>query len=276
MEDKCILPVLVASRTGYQNLCRLMTNARLRGSKTESTVLWQELPAYAEGLLALTGDEEGILQDPCHPQTPKKLEQLTTAFGKGMFSLKSSATCAAEKPGATNSSWPSPEHTNFRSWPPMACSMREPDARRALDLFTCARNHTTFDSAGRLLSINAERHLKSAAQMERLFADLPEAVENTAKVAERLEFSLENLGYEFPKYPVPPGETMDSFLRTVAFAGARARYSHLSAKVLKQLNFELDLIERPRLLRLFSHRLGHRELLQPERHFHAGARQRGQ
>ena len=118
----------------------------------------------------------------------------------------------------------------------------EPDGRRALDLFTCARNHTTFDSAGRLLSINAERYLKSAAQMERLFADLPEAIENTAKIAERLEFSLENLGYEFPKYPVPPGETMDSFLRTVAFAGARARYSHLSAKVLKQLNFELDLI----------------------------------
>ena len=78
--------------------------------------------------------------------------------------------------------------------------------------------------------------------MEHLFADLPEAVENTALVAERLEFTLENLGYEFPKYPVPPGETMDSFLRTVAFAGARARYSHLSAKVLKQLNFELDLI----------------------------------
>ena len=120
----------------------------------------------------------------------------------------------------------------------------KPDGRRALDLFTCARHHTTFDSAGRLLSINAERHLKSAPQMERLFADLPEAIENTSLVAERLEFSLENLGYEFPKYPVPPGETMDSFLRTVAFAGARARYSHLSAKVLKQLNFELDLIRR--------------------------------
>ena len=83
MEDKCILPVLVATRTGYQNLCRLVTNSRLRGSKTESTVLWNELPAYAEGLLALTGDEEGILQDPCHPQTSKRLEQLRTAFGNG-------------------------------------------------------------------------------------------------------------------------------------------------------------------------------------------------
>ena len=244
MEDKGILPVLVASRTGYQNLCRLVTNARLRGSKTASTVLWQELPAYTEGLIALTGDEEGILQDPCHPQTPKRLEQLTTAFGKGNVFVE------IQRHLRRGETWRNQQLVALaraHKLPLVATNgvlYAQPDARRALDLFTCVRNHTTFDSAGRLLSINAERYLKSAAQMARLFADLPEAIENTAKIAERLEFSLENLGYEFPKYPVPPGETMNSFLRTVAFAGARARYSHLSAKVLKQLNFELDLIER--------------------------------
>ena len=244
MEDKGILPVLVASRTGYQNLCRLVTNARLRGSKTASTVLWQELPAYTEGLIALTGDEEGILQDPCHPQTPKRLEQLTTAFGKGNVFVEIQGHL---RRGETWRNQQLVALARAHKLPLVATNgvlYAQPDARRALDLFTCVRNHTTFDSAGRLLSINAERYLKSAAQMARLFADLPEAIENTAKIAERLEFSLENLGYEFPKYPVPPGETMNSFLRTVAFAGARARYSHLSAKVLKQLNFELDLIER--------------------------------
>ena len=55
LEDKSVLPVLVANRIGYQNLCRLITEAKLRGTKTESTVLWKELPAYAEGLLVLTG-----------------------------------------------------------------------------------------------------------------------------------------------------------------------------------------------------------------------------
>ena len=244
MEDKCILPVLVASRTGYQNLCRLVTNSRLRGSKTESTVLWQELPAYTEGLIALTGDEEGILRNPCHPQTPNRLEELTTAFGKGNVFVEIQRHL---RRGETWRNKPLVALARAQKLPLVATNgvlYAEPDGRRALDLFTCARNHTTFDSAGRLLSINAERYLKSAAQMEELFADLPEAIENTAKIAERLEFSLENLGYEFPKYPVPSGETMDSFLRTVAFAGARARYSHLSAKVLKQLTFELNLIER--------------------------------
>jgi len=244
MEDKCILPVLVASRTGYQNLCRLITEARLRGSKTESTVLWKELPAYTEGLVVLTGGEEGILKDPCCPEASTKLETLAAIFGK------QSVFVEIQRHLQRGETWRN-KHlvalARTRGFPLVATNgvlHAEPDGRRALDLFTCARHHATFDSAGRLLSINAERHLKSAPQMERLFADLPEAIENTSLVAERLEFSLENLGYEFPKYSVPPGETMDSFLRTVAFAGARARYSHLSAKVLKQLNFELDLIRR--------------------------------
>jgi error-prone DNA polymerase len=194
--------------------------------------------------VVLTGGEEGILKDPCCPEASTKLETLAAIFGK------QSVFVEIQRHLQRGETWRN-KHlvalARTRGFPLVATNgvlHAEPDGRRALDLFTCARHHATFDSAGRLLSINAERHLKSAPQMERLFADLPEAIENTSLVAERLEFSLENLGYEFPKYPVPPGETMDSFLRTVAFAGARARYSHLSAKVLKQLNFELDLIRR--------------------------------
>ncbi len=244
MEDNCILPVLVANRTGYQNLCRLLTESRLRGSKAESNVFWKELPAYAEGLMALTGDEEGILSNPGGPEASERLAALVAAFGKANVFVE------IQRHLRRGETWRNRQVVaQARAWKlPLVATNgvlhAEPDGRRALDLFTCARHHTTFDSAGRLLSINAERHLKSATQMECLFADLPEAVANTAMVAERIEFSLENLGYEFPKYPVPAGETMDSFLRTVAFAGARARYSHLSAKVLKQLNFELDLIRR--------------------------------
>jgi error-prone DNA polymerase len=80
--------------------------------------------------------------------------------------------------------------------------------------------------------------------MAALFADLPEAVANTARLAESLEFSLANLGYQFPEFNVPPGETMDSFLRKVTMAGARARYSHPGKKVLAQLEHELNLIEK--------------------------------
>ena len=97
-----------------------------------------------------------------------------------------------------------------RSWRPTACSTREPRGQQVLDVLTCARYHTHLDAAGRLLSLNSERRLKSARQMRRLFADLPEAIANTVRLAERLEFSLENLGYEFPRYRAPDGETMEA------------------------------------------------------------------
>ena len=77
-----------------------------------------------------------------------------------------------------------------------------------------------------------------------LFANLPEALTNTMRLADRLRFSMENLGYQFPSYPVPPGETMDSLLRKVTLAGARSRYTHLGKPVMAQLNRELSLIEK--------------------------------
>jgi len=111
-----------------------------------------------------------------------------------------------------------------------AAQYAKPYGREVLDVFTCIREHTHLDAAGKLLTQNAERHLKSQRQMRAIFADLPEAIENVSHLAERLTFSLENLGYEFPEYPVPAGHTMDSFLRTIVWFGAQQRYTAISPK----------------------------------------------
>jgi error-prone DNA polymerase len=74
--------------------------------------------------------------------------------------------------------------------------------RGVLDVFTCLRHHTHLDAAGKLLSRNNERFLKTPAEMHELFRDLPQALENTVRLADRLEFSIQKLGYEFPKYPL--------------------------------------------------------------------------
>src|SRR5206468_4398748 len=80
-----------------------------------------------------------------------------------------------------------------------------PHQREILDIFTCIRNHRTLETAGRLLSKNSERYLKTPAQMARLFHDVPEAIANTAALSGRLQFTLNDLGYQFPKYPVGEG-----------------------------------------------------------------------
>jgi error-prone DNA polymerase len=125
------------------------------------------------------------------------------------------------------------------------------EQRQVLDVFTCIRNHTSLDRAGRLLTANDERYLKSPAEMSRLFADLPEAIANTSELASRLDFSLAKLGYEFPRYPVPEGETMTSWLRARTAEGARERYGRKDAalreRAHRQIERELVLIEKLKL-----------------------------
>lgn len=242
LDDGVILPVLVATRTGYQNLSRLITRAKLRGTKTESPIRWNELAEFSDGLLALTGDAEGVLDADRPDLSRERLERLIEAFGKSnvfveierhlirgeerrQTFVRDAASAAGLLLVATNN-----------------VLLHERHRRPVQDVFTCLRHHTTLAKAGRLLARNDERHLKDARTMRALFADLPEAVENTSRVADRIEFSLENLGYEFPKFAVPEGDSMDSFLRRVTYAGARARYGHLSPKVRRQIEFELALI----------------------------------
>ena len=105
--------------------------------------------------------------------------------------------------------------------------------------------------AGRRLSANAERYLKPPAQMARLFADLPEAVRATRDLADRLQFTMQDLGYRFPRYPVPPGETEISFLRKIAEVGARDRYRPYHDHARAQVARELDLIEKLELAGYF-------------------------
>ena len=127
-----------------------------------------------------------------------------------------------------------------------------PVRREVTDVFTCIRNHVRLETAGRLLATNSERYLKPAKTMTQLFADLPEAIHNTVELSSRLEFTLEDLGYEFPRYPVPSGETMTSFLRKRTEEGARQRYTghngrpaYQSART--QIERELQLIEKLKL-----------------------------
>ena len=107
-----------------------------------------------------------------------------------------------------------------------------PNGRQVLDVFTCIREHTHLDAAGKLLSQNSERHLKSDAEMRALFRDRPDAIDNTARLADRLEFSLENIGYEFPSIsPFPPATTwIRSCARSFSF-GAQQRYEAITSAV---------------------------------------------
>src|SRR5207253_1052710 len=232
MEDGSILPVLVANRTGYKNLCELLTQAHLRSEKGECAVGWDELAQFAKGLVVLLGSTEG------------RARLLIDAFGRENVFVELQRHFIRGEERINRELIDLARANRLSLLATNGVQYAKPYGREVLDVFTCIREHTHLDAAGKRLTQNAERHLKSDREMRELFRDLPEAIENTSRLAERLTFSLENLGYEFPDFPVPAGHSMDSFLRTIVWFGAQQRYAAVSAKVKRQLEEELALISK--------------------------------
>ncbi len=112
------------------------------------------------------------------------------------------------------------------------------------DALCCVREGTSLDRAGSLLAAGRERHLKGSAEMSDLFRDLPGALSASFDLAESLDFTLADLGYRFPGYPLPAGETASSYLRKITWNGARARFRPLTARAQRQLEKELAMIEK--------------------------------
>jgi error-prone DNA polymerase len=246
------LPVLVESREGYQNLCRLITTAKLRTTKkTVAPSSLDELQTQAGGLICLSGDENGplahALQRGGMSAGRDVLCKLISIFGpKNVYvELQRHSNRVQESRNRV-----SVELARALHLPLLATNgvrYATPPERQIADVFTCIKEKRRLDAAGRLLSQNSKRYIRSAEEMSRLFSDLPEAIANTSELSSRLEFTLEKLGYEFPRYPVPEGETIDSFLRKQTWDGARLRYRPVTKRVYEQLEKELSLIEKLKL-----------------------------
>ncbi|HYL63469.1 MAG TPA: error-prone DNA polymerase [Candidatus Methylomirabilis sp.] len=254
------LSLLVENRIGYQNLCRLITKYKLReNEKGTGAATLDELVEHAEGLVCLTGGEEGVfaasLARAGEKGAHQDIEKLCAIFGKRNIYIElqrhfdpieerrnQAAVRLAGKLGlpllATNG-------VRYAH----ACD------REILDVFICLRNHCRLETAGRLLERNDERHLRHAVEMVHLFSDLPEAISNTVELSARLNYTLADLGYEFPQYPIPTGETMDSFLRKRTEEGFRDRYAsrneELFDRARRQVERELALIKKLKLAGYF-------------------------
>jgi error-prone DNA polymerase len=233
MQDGALLPVLVENRTGYKNLCELLTQAHLRSEKGTCGVQWNELPQFAEGLVIFLGATQNFAN---------RAQFLIDVFGRENIFVEIQRHFLRGEERVNRQLVDLANHYRLPLLATNGVQYVNPYGREVLDVFTCIREHTHLDAAGKLLTQNSERHLKSDAEMREIFRDLPEAIENTSRLAERLTFSLENIGYEFPAFPVPAGHNMDSFLRTITWFGAQQRYAAIDSAVKQKLEEELALI----------------------------------
>jgi error-prone DNA polymerase len=246
------LPLLVSSRVGYQNLCRLLTNMKLRAGKGEDAMREEELQQYSAGLICLTGGDEGplafALANGGMDQARAWLDRLLYIFGPANVYLELQRHFHRQQEARNRAALDLARSLGLPLLATNGVSYATPREREMCDVFTAIRHHGTLATAGRLLARNSERYVKSPEEMRRLFADLPEALAHSTELSSRLEFTLKDLGYKFPKYPVPEGETMMSFLRHCTREGFAQRYGQapvgLQDRARCQIERELKLIEK--------------------------------
>jgi error-prone DNA polymerase len=242
-------PLLCESREGYQNLCRLITRTKLRVPKhAESSARFQELAEHASGLVCLTGDERGPLVQALErggiPAARGLLHQLKDIFGSKNLYVELQRHFERRQEARNHVFIDLAQELKLPVLATNGVCYATAADREILDVFTCIRQKRELDNAGRLLCKNSERHVRTPRQMAKMFSDVPEAIANTVELSQRLEFSLEKLGYEFPRYPVPDGGRQIDFLRAQTMQGASDRYGPLSDRVSRQLEKELRLIEK--------------------------------
>ncbi len=251
-EDGCRYPLLVENRRGYQNLCRLITSMKLRAPKGEARASESELREFSQGLVCLTGGADGPLAAALQNKSGQScIDRMIDIYGRGSVYAELQRHLSRDEEARNQAVLALARSNKLPLLATNGVCHAAPAARELFDVLTCVHHHTTIAEAGRLLARNAERHLKHPREMTRLFADLPEAVSNTVELSSRLAFTLANLGYRFPPYPVPDGDTMDSFLRKRTEEGARLRYRPYHGKARRQIERELALIEKLQLAGYF-------------------------
>ncbi len=238
-EDGPAVLVYPTDRSAYARLCRLLTLGKRRAPKGECHLSLHDLTAHGEGLLAVIEPPEVI-----EARFVEAIETLRRAFDDDRLSIAAAMTYGGDDDARLRDLIALGEAQRL----PLAAINRviyhHPDRRPLQDVLTCIRCGCTIEEAGFRLQANAERHLKRPEEMARLFAAHPQAIHRAVEVAERATaFNLDELKYEYPVEPCPPGLSPTEYLRTEALAGAARRYPQgVPPKTLESLEYEIRLI----------------------------------
>ncbi|WP_254509058.1 error-prone DNA polymerase [Anatilimnocola floriformis] len=222
--------LLATDRRAYGRLSRLITVGRRKAPKGACQLTFDDVAAHAEGLLV------GVINPDAN------LNQYREAFGERCHLLAELHLGNRDEKKL--------EHAIRRAKaarvPLVAAGgvrFHDPSRRPLADVLTATRAGCTVAAAGDLLLPNAERHLKSSQELAELFARVPDALQRTVEIADRCNFSLSELRYEYPEELAPAGESLPGYLARLTWEGAGRRYSAgIPDKVRDQVEHELRII----------------------------------
>lgn len=242
------LTLLVKDERGYSNLCRIISRAQLDHAKGKAELAWDVLEQHARGLVALSGCPRGEI--PRALARGDRREALDLAaryrelFGRDGFWLELQNHLLKEDGPRNEALVELARRADLGYVATNDAHYAHQSGSKLHDVLTCIRNRTSLDRAGTLLRPNAEFHLKSGEDLAPLFAEHPGALEQALAVADMCRFDLTSLTRPLPRFDFPPGETAFSYLYHLVHQGARERYRPITPAVARQLQHELDTIER--------------------------------
>jgi error-prone DNA polymerase len=258
------LTLLCRNRQGYANLCRLISHAHLDHERGSPCVEPEILACHTEGLIGLsgcrTGEVPSLVSAGKHHEAEDVARCYSELFGRENFFLELQNNFVAGDHRRNHHLAELAEHLGLEVVATGDVHYHKRDRHHLQDVLVAIGNRTTLDASHRVRRANSEFFLRKPGEMPELFRDFPRAIANTERIAEMCEFDLtKDLDYRFPDYPVPEGETQESYLRKICENEASLRYSRITSEIETRLSQELRLIEKHSLAGFF---LIHREILQ--------------
>ncbi|MFN2228866.1 MAG: DNA polymerase III subunit alpha, partial [Anaerolineae bacterium] len=249
LDDGGHLTLLAETQAGYANLCRLISAGQLAGQKGEPRLTLDMLAAHAGGLLCLSGCKQGpvaaALLAKDRERACRAVGRLRDVFADRLWiELQRHLLPMDARLNASLVDLAHRMHVEIVATNDIHYA--QPSGQPMHDVLTCVRHRTTLHEAlaSGLLHPNAERYLKAPHEMGALFADLPQALDNAARIAGRCHVCLDFADQRLPSFPVPKGHTPTGYLRLLCEEGLCRKLVLPSAQARQQLVHELDVIER--------------------------------
>lgn len=265
LEHGCHLTLLAETQTGYANLCRLITAGRLDSlspddewaGKTEPSLRWGRLAEHTRGLIALTGCKRGpvaaaLLAEDVE-QARRRLSDLRDLFGPDHLFVELQHHAQPDDDRRMRGLCELAYELVLPVVATQNVHYAERRSSRLRDAMLAIRHLETLDEARRAghLPLNSNAYLRSPAEMARLFRERPDAIENTVRIADRCQATIDFSMRRLPHFATPNGSSEFAYLYELCHDNLPRRYPDLRPPVLKQLAHELDIIERAGLAGYF-------------------------
>ncbi len=240
------LVLLAKNWTGYQNLCRLVTDAHLDGYYYKPRIDHDHLAKHSEGLIGLSACLGGEIPKALEVDDWESARRLAGTYrdilGPDNFYLELQDHGIPLQRRLNEQLLRLAPEVGLRLIASNDLHYVRRTQAEAHDVLLCIGTGSNLDTPNRLRFESQEFYLKSAAEMESLFRDVPEALRNTRRVAEMVDLKMQFGQLRLPHFPVPEGHTVESWLRVECDRGLRERYPVITQEIRDRLDYELDII----------------------------------